>query len=296
MAVYLGNAGLVSIQRTGASTYTSTLDPADVNVAQKRFSFDFPNDTFITGDYLQITRVGGGNLDFVDAAGFTPPGVTSTGDWYVNVDAAGGLRLFKSWGAALKGDIADAVVLATPGTSYTISVSVTNAGYRTLGEVVSYELSNQRTALDASVLGDEFVSQVSGLISGSGQITCFWDFGEHGGFESAQYIHHLILRQQLGSNFSAALTLKRVDEGAATGPADTDNSELYYLIEGLITNVGVSFEATTAVQSTIDFVTTGQIQLRYGTGSSVAASLLLQEDAGALDLESGVGRLLQDEI
>ena len=296
MAVYLGNSGLVSIQRTGASTYTSSLDPGDVNVAQKRFSFDFPNDTFITGDYLQITRVGGGNLDFIDAAGFTPPGVTSTGAWYVNVDAAGGIRLFKTWGDSLKGDIADAVVLATPGTTYTISVAVTSGGYRTLGEVVSYELSNQRTALDASVLGEEFVSQVSGQISGSGRITCFWDFGENGDFEAAQYIHHLILRQQLGSNFNAALTLKRTSESAATGPADTDESQLYYLIEGLITNVGISFEAGTAVQSQIEFVTTGQIQLRYSTGGSIAGSLLLQEDSSALDLESGIGRLLQDEI
>ena len=296
MAVYLGNSGLVSIQRTGASTYTSSLDPGDVNVAQKRFSFDFPNDTFITGDYLQITRVGGGNLDFIDAAGFTPPGVTSTGAWYVNVDAAGGIRLFKTWGDSLKGDIADAVVLATPGTTYTISVAVTSGGYRTLGEVVSYELSNQRTALDASVLGEEFVSQVSGQISGSGRITCFWDFGENGDVEAAQYIHHLILRQQLGSNFNAALTLKRTSESAATGPANTDESQLYYLIEGLITNVGISFEAGTAVQSQIEFVTTGQIQLRYSTGGSIAGSLLLQEDSNALDLESGIGRLLQDEI
>lgn len=296
MAVYLGNSGLVSIQRTGASTYTSTLDPGDVNVAQKRFSFDFPNDTFITGDYLQITRVGGGNLDFVDAAGFTPPGVTSTGAWYVNVDAVGGIRLFKTWGAALKGDFNDAVVLATPSGSYTITVSVTNAGYRTLGEVVSYEVSTQRAALDATVLGEEFVERISGLVSGSGRMTCFWDFGENQDFEAAQYIHHLILRQQLGSNFSAAFTLKRNGESAATGPSDTDSSQLYYLVDGLITNVGISFEASTAVQSQIEFVTTGQIQLRYSTGGSIAGSLLLQEDSNALDLESGIGRLLQDEI
>jgi len=296
MAVYLGNSGLVSIQRTGATTYTSTLDPGDVNVAQKRFSFDFPNDTFITGDYLQITRVGGGNLDFIDASGFTPPGVTSTGAWYVSVDAVGGIRLFKSWGEALKGDYDDAVILATPGSSYTISVAVANAGYRTLGEVVSYELSTQRAALDASVLGEEFVEQISGMISGSGRVTCFWDFGENADFEVAQYIHHLILRQQLGSNFSAALTLKRNGESAATGPSGTDNSLLYYLINGLITNVGISFEASTAIQSQIEFVTTGQIQLRYSTGGSIAGSLLLQEDSSAMDLESGIGRLLQDEI
>ena len=296
MAVYLGNSGLVSIQRSGATTYTSTLDPGDVNVAQKRFSFDFPNDTFITGDYLQITRVGGSNLDFIDASGFTPAGVTSTGAWYVSVDAVGGIRLFKTWAAALRGDINDAVVLATPGTSYTISVYVANGGYRTMGEVISYELSNQRAALDVTVLGEEFVNQVSGLVSGSGRLSCFWDFGGDSDVERAQYIHHLILRQQLGSNFSAALTLKRNGESAATGPADTDSTQLYYLIDGLITNVGISFTAGEAVQSQIEFVTTGQIQLRYSTGGSIAGSLLLQEDSSALDLESGIGRLLQDEI
>jgi hypothetical protein len=295
MAVYLGNSGLVSIQRTGAGAYTSTLDPGDVNVAQKRFSFDFPNDTFITGDYLQITRIGGGNLDFVDASGFTPPGVTSTGAWFVNVDAVGGLRLFKTWAEALKGDIIDAVTLTTPGSSYTISAELTTGGYRTLGEVVSYELSTQRAALDASVLGEEFVSQVSGLVSGSGRFTCFWDFGENGDFEAAQYIHHLILRQQLGSNFSAALTIKRAGESAATGPNDTDSAQLYYLITGLITNVGISFEAGTALQSQIEFVTTGQLQLRYSSADTIAGSLILQEDNSALDLESGIGRLLQDE-
>jgi hypothetical protein len=296
MAVYLGNSGLVSIQRSGSGSYTSVLDPGDVNIAQKRFSFDFPDDTFITGDYLQITRIGGGNLDFIDANGFTPPGVTSTGAWYVNVDAVGGIRLFKTWGESLKGDAADAITLLTPGSSYTISVLVTSAGYRPLGEIVSYELSTQRAALDASVLGEEFVSQVSGLVSGSGRITCFWDFGETGDFEAAQYMHHLILRQQLGSNFNAVLTLKRVGESAATGPSSTDTSQLYYLITALLTNVGISFEAGGAVQSQLEFVTTGQIQLRYSTGASIAGSLLLQENTSPLELESGIGRILQDEI
>lgn len=296
MAIYLGNSGLVSIQRSGSTAYTSTLDPADVNLAQKRFSFDFPNDTFITGDYMQITRTGGGDLDFIDASGFTPPGVTSTGAWYISVDAVGGLRLYKTWSAALKGSIDDAVTLVTPSTSYQITVSVANAGYRTLGEVISYELSNQRTALDTTALGDEFVSQVSGLISGSGRITCFWDFGDRGDVETAQYMHHLVMRQQLGSNFDAALTLKRYSEQSASDPSENDNALLYYLITGLITNVGISFEASNAVQSQIEFVTTGQIKLRYSTGSSIAGSLLLQENNSAMDLESGIGRLVQDEI
>lgn len=297
MAVYLGNAGLVSIQRTGGTSYTSTLDPADVNVAQKRFSFDFPNSTFITGDYLQITRTGGGNLDFIDAAGFIPPGQAPTGAWYVNVDAVGGVRLFTDFGNAVNGNIDDAVVLQTPSSSYGITVSVAGSGYKTLGEVTSYEISTERTALDTTVLGEEFVSQISGLISGSGQITCFWDFGERDDLEVAQYIHELILRQQLGSNFQAALSIKRSGEqSASSGPDNRDATQLFYLINAVVTNVGISFEASNAIQSQIEFVTTGQIELRYSRGASIAGSLMLQEDGNAIDLESGTGRLLQDEV
>lgn len=295
MAVYLGNVGLVSLQRFGATSYSSTLDVADVNVAQKRFSFDFPDGTFITGDYIQLTRTGGGNLDFIDASGFTPAGQAPSGAWYVNVDSIGGIRLYTTYSKALMGGIADAITLLAPSGSYGITATVSSAGYRTLGEVTEYELSTNRATLDTTVLGDAFVNQISGLISGSGTMTCFWDFGENGDLETAQYVHQLILRQKIGSNFKAAFVLKRSGESASTGPQRTDSAQLYYEIEGLITDVGISFTATEAIQSQIDFVTTGEIRLRYSDGGSIAGSLLLQEDGSAIDLESGTGRLLQDE-
>lgn len=295
MAVYLGNVGLVSLQRFGATSYSSTLDVADVNVAQKRFSFDFPDGTFITGDYIQLTRTGGGNLDFIDASGFTPAGQAPSGAWYVNVDSIGGIRLYTTYSKALMGGIADAITLLAPSGSYGITATVSSAGYRTLGEVTEYELSTNRATLDTTALGDAFVNQISGLISGSGTMTCFWDFGENGDLETAQYVHQLILRQKIGSNFKAAFVLKRSGESASTGPQRTDSAQLYYEIEGLITDVGISFTATEAIQSQIDFVTTGEIRLRYSDGGSIAGSLLLQEDGSAIDLESGTGRLLQDE-
>lgn len=295
MAVYLGNVGLVSLQRFGATSYSSTLDVADVNVAQKRFSFDFPDGTFITGDYIQLTRTGGGNLDFIDASGFTPAGQAPSGAWYVNVDSIGGIRLYTTYGSALMGGITNAITLQTPGSSYGITAAVSGAGYRTLGEVTDYELSTSRATLDTTALGDAFTNQISGLVSGSGSMTCFWDFGENGDLETAQYVHQLVLRQKIGSNFKAAFVLKRSGESARTGPQDTDSAQLYYEVEGLITNVGISFTASDAVQSQIDFVTTGEIRLRYSDGGSIAGSLLLQEDGSAIDLESGTGRLLQDE-
>jgi hypothetical protein len=295
MAVYLGNVGLVALQRSGATSYSSTLDVADVNVAQKRFSFDFPNGTFITGDYIQLTRTGGGNLTFIDASGFTPAGQAPSGAWYVNVDPIGGIRLYSSYGDSLMGGISNAITLQSPGVSYPITATVSGASFRTLGEVTNYELSTSRESLDVTALGDEFVNQVSGLISGSGNMSCFWDFGENSELESAQYIHQLVLRQKIGSNFKAAFVLKRSGESASTGPQKSDSAQLYYEIEGLITNVGISFTASDAVESLIDFVTTGEILLRYGDGSSIVGSLLLQEDGSAIDLESGTGRLLQDE-
>lgn len=296
MAVYLGSSGLIALQRSGGTSYESTLDPADVNVAQKRFSFDFPNTTFITGDYVQITREGGGDLDFIEADGFTPPGQTSSGAWYVSVDAIGGIRLYKTFGDAVNGNIDEAVALEEPATSYTIIAQIAESGYKNLGEVSSYELSTERAALDVTTLGEEFVNQVSGLISGSGSISCFWDFGERNDLEVSQYLHELILRQKLGSTFSAALTIKRPGQSSASaGPEERDAVQLFYLINGIITNVGISFNASDALQSQIEFVTTGQIEIRYSQGGSTVGSLILQEDGAAIDLESGTGRILQDE-
>lgn len=296
MAVFLGNAGLVSLQRIGAGVFTSTLDVADVNVAQRRFSFDFNPTTFITGDRLQITREGGGLLDFIEANGFTPPVVASTGLWYANVDPVGGIRLYKEWADCINGELDKAVQLATPSTSYTISVEISDSGFRNLGQVTSYEFNTSRNAVDVSSLGELFSSQTSTNISGSGSITCFWDWDNEGDqVEMAQYLHQLILRQSLGSNFSAALTLKRFDEPAASGPRSSDASRLYYLIKGLVTNVGIAFEPNEPMRSRIDFVTTGRISMRYADSEAIVSSLLLKEDGGTLVLESGVGSLLQEE-
>ena len=77
MAVYLGAHGIIELTRTSEQNFlNSTLDPADVNVTAKRFSFDFGNNRFMTGDLLEITRmttagaISTSNLDFIDAASF----------------------------------------------------------------------------------------------------------------------------------------------------------------------------------------------------------------------------------
>ena len=55
MTVFLGNSGRVRLRRsTPERTFTSTVDPGDVNVSKKRFSFDFPQEMLLTGDRLRI--------------------------------------------------------------------------------------------------------------------------------------------------------------------------------------------------------------------------------------------------
>jgi len=66
---------------------------------------------------------------------------------------------------------------------------------------------------------------------------------------------------------------------------------LFYEVTGLITSVGLSFESAEALQSEIEFVTTGEIALRY---QQPAANLILQEDRGRLALEDQSGDLAQE--
>jgi hypothetical protein len=211
----------------------------------------------------------------------------------------GGIKLYNSWADALGGSQARAVALQTPASSYDIAVKLEEGVPHCLGQIASYTITTNRQALDVSSLGDSFSEQVSGLISGGGTITCFWDWrpsscgGSGVDSELPHYLHQLILRQQLGSEFKANLFIKQ--DGATPIndelPSLAQRTSLFYEVTGLITDVGLSFESATALQSEIQFVTTGQISLRYQLPS---AYLILQEDRDRLALESGGGFLAQE--
>jgi len=298
MAVYLGSAGIIQLTRTSLEAFRSTMDPGDVDVGTRRFSFDFPNGTFVTGDRLAIARLNAdGSLSDqpLDFAGTTFP----DGVWFVSVDPLGGLRLYGSRGDALEGSLAKAVVLQVPASTYDIAVKLEDGVPHCLGQIASYTMSTERAAMDVTSLGDAFVEQVSGLISGGGNVRCFWDWrpsvcgGAGTEQEMPHYLHQLILRQQLGSEFKASLFIKQ--DGA--GPINDDlpslalRTALFYEVTGLITSVGLSFESAEALQSEIEFVTTGEIALRY---QAPAADLILQEDRGRLELEDLTGYLAQE--
>lgn len=284
--IYLGSGGLVKLQRLAASSFNSVVNTAAVNVANKRLDLDFPLNTFTTGDRLAITRVGGGALDFI--SGNTNNSVTV----YVNVDAIGGLKLYSTWKDALN-NADTAYTLVAPGTTYTASFELLGDGVRNMGQVATYELSTNRATADVTSLGDTFQKNISTLVSGSGRFECFWDYANTGSeTEVAMYFHQLVLRQQLGSAFKAALVIKQPNYPSSSEIITADTQGLYYMITGLITNVALTFEPTAPLRSTIEYVTTGLIALRYGT---IANDLLLQEDGDELLLEQGSGSILLED-
>lgn len=303
MAVYLGTSGIVQLARSSEGYFRSMLDPGDVNSSERRFSFDFPNGTFLTGDRLTITRLNPdgtlstGPLDFIDGSGWGDGTVHSDGSWYAHVDALGGLRLYRTWAEALSGSSSDAISLRPPSGSYLISVEPEDTPMNCLGQILDFSLTTNRSSIDVTSLGDAFSESVSGLVSGGGSIQCLWDWRPSecgiGKVETSHYFHQLVLRQQLGSEFRANFFIKQdgtkpMDDNL---PSLAQRTSLFYDVRCIVTNVAMAFSPTDAVRSTIQFATTGEISLRYGLPS---AYLILQENSDKLYLEDGAGYLAQE--
>jgi hypothetical protein len=304
MAVYLGAHGVIELTRTSEQNYlNSTLDPADVNVTAQRFSFDFGNNRFMTGDLLEITRmtttgvISTSNLDFVDAASFPGGAQSPQGQWYVNVDAANGVWLYSTWNEALIGGTANAAVLATPASTYPIRVQLKNNARRILGEVTDYELNTNRETADVTSLGEAFRQRISTLITGSGSCTAFWNYEAFAtenrninGYsnEVSHYLHQLVLRQDLGASFRARFYLKtRLTQPYTAGVPGPNTDQIFYDLTGVITDVGVAFNADEPVRSRINFVTTGELALL----SEPAASLVLNQTGGTVVQQNNAGNV-----
>lgn len=280
MTIYLGYTGSVELTRSSIDeSFISVVNPSDVNTVRDSFSFDFAEGMLLTGDQLEITATDGGALDFITGSTYL------SGKWYINVDQVGGIRLYSSFSDAVAGESTGRVDLSTPGRNIPIRVQVANSIARLLAKVTNYELNTSRDAVDVTEIGDEFKRQYGTLISGSGSIQCFFDYtntsytGSIVDPELAVYMHQLVLRQQLGSEFKAKLYLVTSGTGA-----DLDD-EVWYEFNALVTNVAMAFDPAEPVRSTIQFVTTGEIKLRVKTVSNY----LTQENLDKIALESSQG-------
>jgi len=296
MAVYLGTFGRVALKRkSNQGALESVVNPSDVNATRKRFSFDFDPNFLITGDQIEITSTNGATLAWVSTTGWSNATKQSNGKWYVNVDEIGGVRLYSSFANAVNGLSANAIALDAIATNIPIRVVIANATSRILGAITGYELNTQREAIDITALSDQFRSQWSSLMSGSGRISCQWDYKDccgGGEYEAAQYLLQLALRTEVGSEFDAQLFLKVAGYNPG-GVAGETNDQVYYNISGVITASAVQFLPGTIVEMTADFITTGPVKLKIETG---AMSRILQENSGQIRLDQdATASLMQDD-
>lgn len=292
MSVYLGTYGNVFLKRKSAQGgKASVVNAADVNASRRRFSFDFETGFLVSGDQVEIDSTNGATLAFVTTAGWVDGTVQSSGKWYINVDELGGIRLYTTFSAALTGNAEDAIPLAAIVTDIPITVKVANTVPRMLGQCISYELNTNRETVDSTALSDEFRSQYATLMSGSGQFTAFWDYTDvktAGIQEAPHYLLQLALRTEIGSEFAAQFYLKTRGNTPST---DTSllADELWYEVDGVLTQAGVSFDPDGPVRVVADFVTTGPIRLRAKLATE---DRVLQENASDLQLEQDTTSVL----
>ena len=289
MSIYLGTNGQVELQRTfGDRTLSTTISTNEVVATKKRLGFDLASqgDTteLITGDQLEIRA--DSNLVFI--SGYT--GV-KVGKFFINVDELGGLRLYTTFAHAVSGGTTNAVSLVDQSAGWSLDVrfTVLNAIYRVLGQVSSYELNTNAELVDVTTLSDSFRSQWGSLLSGSGRITSYWDYRDtegSGEYETAQYLHQLVLRTEVGSEINAHFYLK-VSGYTPSGDAGTSDDVIWYDVRGVLTGTAISFRTAGLVEMTADFVTTGEIKLKVMTASEYKVLqentdfLLLEQDAAA---------------
>ena len=283
MSVYLGTFGEVELKRQfDGSALNSTVDTGDVNVAKKRFSFDFDHGQLLTGDQIEIKSTDGSALSFIDSY------TDTSAKKFIYVDELDGIRLYDTFAHAVNGGSSNATALAVPSANVPIQVTVENSAYRILGRVQSYELNTQRETVDTTALSDEFRSRISTMMSGSGRMSCEWEYTGDTTKELPHYLLELALRTRVGSSFAAKFYLKTANYNPG-GHTNALDDSIWYEVTGVLTACAVQFTPNQLVQITADFVTTGSIQVRMSLETPDA---LLQEGGDDILLDQGTNAKL----
>lgn len=285
MSIYMGQDGGILLKRTavGEGGLASALDPNDVNVSRKRFSFDFPAEALISGDRIEIYTNDKSNLQLVSGHNYPD------GEWFCHIDDVGGVRLYDDFENAVNGGITNALTLIAPSSTQNILVRTRNSRFRCIAQMRSWEITTSRQQVDTTVLGEEFVTQFSkGLISGQGSIDCIWDYkkalcdpGVSDNNEVPHYLCELLLRLKQGAGFRGQFYLF---SGAPS------QRSVWYEADCVVTSAGLNFAPGEVVGSRVDFVTSGPIDLHLGAPDG----FVLQEDTDLLLLEDDEKLVLED--
>lgn len=288
MAFYLGKHGNIRLRRgTDAfiGSISASVSPDDVNTVLMRLGIDSAVDNLFTGDRVDITTSDSRGLDFIPASNWSTATTEDTFSAFINVNAAGGLRLFPSFQDAINNTRANEIDLeAFTGDPIEVSVSVRDVSLNILGNVSRYEFNTSRESIDLTTLSDKYKQQYSaGLISGSGRIECAFDYTTGSTEEAPMIMLQIIQRLDLGCAFDLALYL--TDKEVVP---TVDN--IFYKTTAVTTSTGITVEAGGLVSCTIDFVTTDEIKLVIGKPSEY----ILKEDDDRIRVEQGLDFLLQE--
>ena len=281
MTFFLGHKGSVRLRRDGQTTLSSFISPDDVNVSLSRLGFDGSLENILTGDRIVIATEDARGLVCFAANVWNSAQVENSISAYVNANAAGGLRFFPSFAAAVNNTRAEEYDLtAFAGNPLLITVGVRDSSYNILGSVTGYTINTVREAIETTTLNDRFRQQYSaGLISGSGTIDCLFSVATTGIAETPLLMLQLIQRIEIGSAFDCALYLS---EGV--------NSSIFYELTALVVKSGVEVRSDTLITCTLDFVTTGEIRLLVGT----PVGYVLQENDDRIVIEPSLDYLLTE--
>ena len=288
MAVFLGGHGNVRLRRGLNVPYgvlEDQIKPDDVNLTLNRLSFDSSVDNLITGDRIDISTDDARGLVCFAASAWSSAVVEPSISAYVHVNAVGGLRFFYQFENAINNNRAAELTLAAfAGDALPITVRVRDVAENVLGNVTGYTLNTDRESIDATSLSDKFRRQYSaGLISGSGSIDCLFDYTSTGIKETPLLMLQLIHRVDIGSEFDLALYLTDKELNPSL-------NNVYYEMQAMVTQTGVTVNSTDAITCTIDFVTTGEIRLLIGE----PAGYVLKEDDDRIEIEQSLDFLLKE--
>ena len=288
MAVFLGNHGNIRLRRgidTPYETLADQINPNDVNTTLNRLSFDGALDNLITGDRIDISTTDARGLVCFAASSWSSAVVEPLISAYVHVNAVGGLRFFYQFANAINNNRAAELTLTTfAGNPLDVNVKVRDVSANVLGNVTSYTLNTDRETIDATSLSDKFRKQYSaGLISGSGSIDCLFDYESTGIKETPLLMLQLIHRVDIGSEFDLALYLIDKELNQAL-------TNVYYEMQAMVTQTGVTVDSQDIIRCKIDFVTTGEIRLLIGE----PAGYVLKEDDDRIEIEQSLDFLLKE--
>ena len=288
MTFFLGTKGNIRLRR-GISVQMGELvdeiSPDDVTLTLNRLGFNSAGANLLTGDRVDIATNDARGLICFAAGAWNDSVQRSSIAAYVNVNAAGGLRFFRTFTDAVNNVRANELPLAAfAGAPLPITVAIKDTTYNVLGNVTDYTLATDREAIDATSLSDRFRQLYSaGMLSGSGTINCAFDYTTSGLTETPLLMLQLINRLDIGSEFDCALYL--------TDKANDESVQnVYYEFTAMVTKAGVEVRAGDIINSTIDFVTTGEIKLLIGQ----ASGYVLKEDDDKIKLEQSLDFLLTE--